>query len=280
MSKRRGHEPSLPLFDLPLREPATGSGTRTPVDPTLDDESSADEPTKGRSPAGPPPVMPVPPPLDLAPFDPPAKSSAPVAKPSSARAGTPASSAANDLLFDPFEVEPEPTLEPPASSPETVDEPPLLFTDDDLLPVGEHRDATDAADSAELDDTALIQDRLLGGLADLVLHLVVVGSMVLAVRVMGVAVGLEAWPPFTVFALLFSLLYTVIPLAFWGQTPGMAWVGHVARTDLDEPLTFGQTLGRWVGSVVTVALAGLPLLLTLGGRSLADRLSQSVTRQG
>ena len=87
-------------------------------------------------------------------------------------------------------------------------------------------------------------------------------------------------PPLLVFALLFSFLYSVFSLAFWGQTPGMAWAGQLARSVTGEPLTFGQTALRWLGGLLTLLLAGLPLLLALaGGRSLADRISDSKTLQ-
>ncbi len=97
---------------------------------------------------------------------------------------------------------------------------------------------------------------------------------------MGVVVTVADWQPFVVLALVFSFLYWVVPLAFWGQTPGMAWVGHSARSSSGEPLSFGQTFLRWLGAVFTLALAGFPLLLALSGRSFTDRLSDSRTSEG
>jgi uncharacterized RDD family membrane protein YckC len=69
----------------------------------------------------------------------------------------------------------------------------------------------------------------------------------------------------------------VVPLAFWGGTPGMIWCGLVARNAVSEPLSFGQSVLRWLGAWLTWALAGLPGLLALGGRSLSDLLSGSAT---
>jgi hypothetical protein len=57
----------------------------------------------------------------------------------------------------------------------------------------------------------------------------------------------------------------------------MAAVGLVARSGRDQPLSFGQTGLRWLAGLATVALCGLPLVVALTGRSLADRLSGSST---
>lgn len=138
---------------------------------------------------------------------------------------------------------------------------------------------------AELEEPAVaakagIGDRFFAGLADVLLHAVVVGIAALAMLAIGHAVSSRDLPPLVVFALLFSFLYSVFSLAFWGQTPGMAWAGHLARSVTGEPLTFGQTALRWLGGLLTLILAGLPLLLALaGGRSLSDRISDSKTLQ-
>ena len=123
-----------------------------------------------------------------------------------------------------------------------------------------------------------VGDRLLAGMADLAAQLLMVGLAVAASLAQGIAFTTpEAWIPLGVLGLTLSFLYWVVPLAFWGRTPGMAWVGHTARAQNDQPLTFGQTFLRWVGAIGTLALAGLPLLLALTGRSLSDRLSDSTT---
>jgi uncharacterized RDD family membrane protein YckC len=80
------------------------------------------------------------------------------------------------------------------------------------------------------------------------------------------------------FLLPFSFLYQVFPLAFWGRTPGMARVGLVARSCDGQSLSFSQAALRWLSSLLTLATAGLPWILTATtGRSLADRLSDSQT---
>lgn len=120
-------------------------------------------------------------------------------------------------------------------------------------------------------------ERLLAGLADGVLHLAVLASALVAESLLGLQPQPRQWPGFVAFLVFFSFLYTTVPLAFWGQTPGMAWRGLRARDQGDRPLAFGQTALRWLGALLTVGLVGLPSLLALGGRSLADRLSGSET---
>ncbi len=152
-------------------------------------------------------------------------------------------------------------------SDESPEQPELFSTDES--PAEETPDSTVT--------TAPLGERLRAGLADLTVHLLMLAVAVTAAYRLGTRVTWEFWPPFAVLALVFSFLYWMIPLAFWGQTPGMAWVGHIARGLGDEPLTFQQTFLRWIGALLTCGLAGLPLLLTLSGRSLSDRLSRSRT---
>ncbi len=115
------------------------------------------------------------------------------------------------------------------------------------------------------------------GLTDLGAHLVLAALLVAGTWLLGVRFEPGSWPALAVVLGVFSFLYHIVPLAFWGRTPGMALNGLVARTREGGPLTFGQTGARWLGALVTVALAGLPLLLALAGGSLTDRLSGSVT---
>ena len=125
---------------------------------------------------------------------------------------------------------------------------------------------------------APLSARLLAGLADLAVHLALAVALLFGSRLLGVEAGLGDWPALVLFLLAFSFLYTVLPLAFWGQTPGMAWAGLVARGAGGESLTFGQTGRRWLAGLLTVALLGLPAFLAVGGgRSLTDRLSGSET---
>ncbi len=126
-------------------------------------------------------------------------------------------------------------------------------------------------------DRVTLASRYLAGLADLAVHAAVAVLLLLGARLLlDVPAGFGDWPALVLFLLVFSFLYSILPLAFWGQTPGMAWAGLVARAPGGVSLTFGQTARRWIGSLLTVALLGLPTLLAAtGGRSLADRLSGS-----
>jgi uncharacterized RDD family membrane protein YckC len=119
--------------------------------------------------------------------------------------------------------------------------------------------------------------RMAAGAADLLVHFAIAVVLLVGTRVMGVRPTLGDWPALAVFLLAFSFLYMVVPLAFWGHTLGMAWAGLVARNRDGEPLTFDQTARRWIGGLLTLALAGLPLLFAGHGRSLSDLLSGSVT---
>ena len=119
--------------------------------------------------------------------------------------------------------------------------------------------------------------RFAAGLADLVVHAAVAVAALLGTRWLGVRPALTDWPPLAVFLLSFSFLYTVLPLAFWGYTLGMAWAGITARNRNGEPLTFDQTARRWLGGLLTALTLGLPLLLSGSRRSVTDMLSGSAT---
>ncbi len=122
--------------------------------------------------------------------------------------------------------------------------------------------------------------RLSAGLADLMLHAAILMAALAGTHWMGVKLDLARdWPALAVFLLSFSFLYTVLPLAFWGQSLGMAWSGIASRNRDGEPLTFDQTARRWLGGLLTTATLGLPALVS-SRRSLSDLLSGSVTYPG
>ncbi len=119
--------------------------------------------------------------------------------------------------------------------------------------------------------------RIAAGVADLIVHAAVAVLSLLGCRWLEVRPEPREWPAFAAFLLAFSFLYTVLPLAFWGHTPGMAWAAITSRNRDGEPLSFDQTVRRWVGAILTLALVGLPVLLAFGGRSLTDWISGSAT---
>ena len=125
--------------------------------------------------------------------------------------------------------------------------------------------------------TAPFRARLFAGLVDLLVHVAVAALALGGARALGVEPRLEQLPALALLLLVFSLFYTVVPLAFWGKTPGMAAVGLACQAGDDLPLTFAEALRRWLGELATVLALGLPGLLALGGsrRSLADRWSAS-----
>ncbi len=124
---------------------------------------------------------------------------------------------------------------------------------------------------------APLRGRLLAALLDLVALGALLALCILGGGALGAAFGAESWPPLVLLAAVLSFLYTSLPLAFWGQTPGMAAAGIVAKSPGGRPLSFRQATARWLGGLLTLALAGLPGLLALAGASLADRLSGSAT---
>lgn len=121
-------------------------------------------------------------------------------------------------------------------------------------------------------------ERIKAGAIDLAI-LVAVGLVALiGAELLGAGPEVSDLVPVGLFLVAFSLYYTLVPLAFWGATPGMAWVGLVSRAGPGLNLAFSQALKRWFGSLLTVVLGGLPLLLAVGGRrALSDRLSGSDT---
>ncbi len=141
------------------------------------------------------------------------------------------------------------------------------------------RDAEDSGEEPDVpaDEFAKRGSRIAAGLADLVVHAAIGMGALFGCWALSVRPTLAEMPAGGLFLLAFSFLYIVLPLAFWGHTPGMAWAGITAHNRDGEPLTFDQTARRWLGAVLTFLLAGLPLLLAFGGRSLTDWISGSAT---
>lgn len=247
MAKRKKTEPELPLFDLPLRPEADDEAHGTPAD-DFEDAAAAEPVAADATPSS--PVQPMLPDL--------------VIEPPTRGRGEGATLPKDET--DPREVAVTPRARlatPGQGGAAALDTADGGYDDDD--------------ESATLSWAAPLGERALAGLADLGINVLMLAFAALASHFVGVDVSLDLWPPFVGLSLVLSFLYWIIPLAFWGQTPGMAWLGNIARSFDDEPLSFGQALLRWLGAWITAGLLGLPQLLALGGRSLTDRLSDSKT---
>jgi uncharacterized RDD family membrane protein YckC len=189
-----------------------------------------------------------------------------------------------DLPLDPAAGRPEPRRAAARPRPASAETAPVPAPAPRIPPrpvVAVAKDAEDfeldAEEDAPADDRVRLGSRLAAGAADLLIHGAVLMVLLIGTRLLGVRPTLDEAPGFALFLLAFSFLYTIVPLAFWGHTLGMAWAGLVSQNRDGEPLTFDQTARRWLGALLTLAVAGLPLLLALRGRSLADMLSGSVT---
>ena len=79
-----------------------------------------------------------------------------------------------------------------------------------------------------------------------------------------------------VFAVYLSFFATVVPLILFGKTVGMALTGLTARGRRGSPLTAVESARRWLGTALTAAGLGVPLVVTRRHReapSPGDRLS-------
>lgn len=178
--------------------------------------------------------------------------------------------AQQDLLFDdeagPLQGRPASTHELDGAAPEEMAWQPEM----DGSAAGE-------AEPGEVDDAPSLADRWLSGAADALLLCAVLCVALLTMLPLGLTPAMDQWPGFALFLASFSFLFCTFPLAFWGQTPGMAWRGLRAINEDGLSLSFSQTTLRWLGGAVSLLLLGLPLVVALWGRSLADRLSGSWT---
>ncbi len=119
--------------------------------------------------------------------------------------------------------------------------------------------------------------RLAAGVVDLAVHLGAFATAVAGSWWLGVPPSRLSSLPLLLLIACFSFVYHVLPLTFWGHTPGMANVGLVARSTDGGPLTIGQAVRRWLGALLNVASLGLIFFFSQE-RSLSDRLSRSEIR--
>ena len=271
MSRRRNRGDEPTLFDLPLDGPVEPADVEPPSSPEPSPESAA-----------PPEPEPEPEPAREIPTS--GRSAASRERPRLPFGPEPAAGPAAGPAVEPEprrapESEPAPgsgTGSKPAPRPQPEPAPSSGWSGAEIAPEPGFSPETGPVPPAS--EAPPLSVRYLSGLADLAIHAALAIALLFGARLLGVRADLGDWLPITLFLLVFSFFYTVLPLAFWGQTPGMAWAGVVARAGSGESLTFQQTALRWVGGIVTVGLVGLPVLLAIGGRrSLTDRLSDAET---
>ena len=90
---------------------------------------------------------------------------------------------------------------------------------------------------------------------------------------------MDLLPGVLLFVVVFSFVYHVFSLLFWGRTPGMTSSDLVTLDPSGESLTAWQSTLRWAGSLGTVLFAGLPMVVSwFTGLSLADLVSGSETK--
>lgn len=116
--------------------------------------------------------------------------------------------------------------------------------------------------------------RLAAAVLDLAVHLGALAAAVAGSWWLGVPPSRLSLFPLLLLISCFSFVYHVLPLTFWGYTPGMASVGLVARASGGGPLTIGQAMRRWLGVLLNFASLGLLFALSKE-RSISDRLSGS-----
>lgn len=119
-----------------------------------------------------------------------------------------------------------------------------------------------------------LRRRLEGGLLDGAAHAAVLLMAMVGSWWLGVPPSRLTVLPLLLFAAGFSFVYHVLPLVFWGCTPGMAQRGLVARSLDGGPLTIGQAVRRWLGAIASFLSLGL--VLAFGAEeTISDRLSAS-----
>lgn len=133
------------------------------------------------------------------------------------------------------------------------------------------------APALPIEGPATLTSRLGSALLDLAAMAAAAVALLAGAALLGTNPTPGDWPAFVLPWVAFSFVYYVMPLAFWGRTPGMASLGLTARHLDGHGLSFGQAVRRWLASLLTTALLGLPGLLALTGRSASDLASGSIT---
>ena len=128
-----------------------------------------------------------------------------------------------------------------------------------------------------LDGVAPLSSRGAAFAADAALVLLLAAAALLAATAgRGQPLRLQGLFWTAVFAVYLSFFATVVALILFGKTVGMALTGLTARGRRGSPLTAVESARRWLGTALTAAGLGLPLVVTRRHRaapSPGDRLS-------
>lgn len=162
-----------------------------------------------------------------------------------------------------------PSAEPPAPQPAST----VAATTVEMESIPE---AVEAEDDSEQSGVTFAR-RLAAGLADLVI-LALVGAVQLTAGslLLNLRFPLAAFVPVAAFLLLVALVLLVLAPFVWGTTPGMALADLRIRSEDGGSPTLAASFLRFLGFLLTGALAGVPLLLAAfdrRGRTLADLMS-------
>lgn len=169
---------------------------------------------------------------------------------------------------------PEPAQEPP---PSRAPEPPAPERSAAGAPMFSEPGPAEA--EAEAPRAVAFARRVAAGLADLLI-LALVGAVELAAGalILDLRFPPPAFLPLAAFLLLAALVLLVLAPFVWGTTPGMALADlRICAEDGGSP-TLSAALLRFIGFLLTGALAGVPLLVAAfdrRGRTLADLVSRT-----
>lgn len=138
---------------------------------------------------------------------------------------------------------------------------------------------TEILGDAEEPRSVAFARRVAAGLADLLI-LALVGAVELAAGALLLDLRFPppAFIPLAAFLLLAALVLLVLAPFVWGTTPGMALADLRIRAEDGGSPTLAAAFLRFVGFLLTGALAGVPLLVAAfdrRGRTLADLVSRT-----
>jgi uncharacterized RDD family membrane protein YckC len=172
-----------------------------------------------------------------------------------------------------------PALAPPAPPASATASVPETTARERPTPTANAFRETETAADAEEPRSIAFARRVAAGLADLLI-LALVGAVELAAGALLLDLRFPppAFIPLAAFLLLTALVLLVLAPFVWGTTPGMALADLRIRAEDGGSPTLAAAFLRFVGFLLTGALAGVPLLVAAfdrRGRTLADLVSRT-----